>query len=99
PRRPPGTPGVGRAQPDAPPGADHPPRAGRRAARRPAQPHGLAQREPLVTTATVAVPAVRRRGLVARARRAWQINAAFTWLGYTEELAYPLNFALKQLQP
>ena len=52
-----------------------------------------------MTAATAALPAARGRGLVARARRAWQINAAFTWLGYTEELAYPLNFALKQIQP
>jgi ABC-2 type transport system permease protein len=41
----------------------------------------------------------RRSGLAAQARRGWQITSAFTWLGYTEELAYPLNFALKQLQP
>jgi ABC-2 type transport system permease protein len=38
-------------------------------------------------------------GIVPRARRAWQVTSAFTWLGYTEELAYPLNFALKQAQP
>ncbi len=45
-------------------------------------------------------PAPRRStGALARARRAWQITSAFTWLGYTEELAYPLNFVLKQAQP
>ena len=46
-----------------------------------------------------AAMAGRLQRVLARARRAWQINAAFTWLGYTEELAYPLNFVLKQLQP
>ena len=34
-----------------------------------------------------------------RARRAWEITSAFTWLGYVEETSYPLNFALKQMQP
>ena len=52
-----------------------------------------------MSAVTATLPAARRRGVIARARRAWQINAAFTWLGYTEELAYPLNFVLKQLQP
>ena len=33
------------------------------------------------------------------ARRTWQVTSAFTWFGYTEELAYPLNFALRQAQP
>jgi hypothetical protein len=52
------------------------------------------------TTAAHLAPRVRRSpGIVPRARRAWQITSAFTWLGYTEELAYPLNFALKQAQP
>jgi ABC-2 type transport system permease protein len=52
-------------------------------------------------TATLADAPVggRGRGAVAQARRAWQITSAFTWLGYTEELAYPLNFVLKQAQP
>jgi ABC-2 type transport system permease protein len=52
-------------------------------------------------TATLADAPVagRSRGLFAQARRAWQITSAFTWLGYTEELAYPLNFVLKQAQP
>jgi ABC-2 type transport system permease protein len=54
-----------------------------------------------VTAVATDVAPVRRRGagLVAQARRAWQVTTAFTWLGYTEELAYPLNFALKQAQP
>ena len=38
-------------------------------------------------------------GIVPRASRARQVTSAFTWLGYTEELSYPLNFALKQAQP
>lgn len=41
----------------------------------------------------------RRPGVIPRARRAWQVTTAFTWLGYTEELSYPLNFVLKQAQP
>jgi ABC-2 type transport system permease protein len=56
-----------------------------------------------VTAVVTDVAPVRRRrrsaGLIAQARRAWQVTSAFTWLGYTEELAYPLNFALKQIQP
>ncbi|HEX6569710.1 MAG TPA: ABC transporter permease [Acidimicrobiales bacterium] len=54
-----------------------------------------------MSTAPAHLAPARRRGpaVVARARRAWQITSAFTWLGYTEELAYPLNFALKQAQP
>jgi len=51
------------------------------------------------TAAHLAPRPPRGLGLVPRARRAWQITSAFTWLGYTEELAYPLNFALKQAQP
>jgi ABC-2 type transport system permease protein len=54
-----------------------------------------------VTAVATDVAPVRRRsaGLIAQARRAWQVTSAFTWLGYTEELAYPLNFGLKQAQP
>jgi ABC-2 type transport system permease protein len=54
-----------------------------------------------VSAVAADVAPVRRRsaGLVAQARRAWQVTSAFTWLGYTEELAYPLNFVLKQAQP
>jgi ABC-2 type transport system permease protein len=54
-----------------------------------------------VSTAATALVRTRDRGagVVARARRTWQITSAFTWFGYTEELAYPLNFALRQAQP
>lgn len=51
------------------------------------------------TAAHLAPRPSRGLGVVPRARRAWQVTTAFTWLGYTEELAYPLNFALKQAQP
>ena len=52
------------------------------------------------TTAAHLAPRPRRGlGIVPRAKRAWQVTSAFTWLGYTEELSYPLNFALKQAQP
>lgn len=58
----------------------------------------------MVSSAPAPAPAHvagRRRGpgIVPRARRAWQVTTAFTWLGCTEELAYPLNFALKQAEP
>ena len=52
------------------------------------------------TAAAHLAPRPRRRlGIIPRAKRAWQVTSAFTWLGYTEELSYPLNFALKQAQP
>jgi ABC-2 type transport system permease protein len=34
-----------------------------------------------------------------RLRRAMQITSAFTWMGYVGEVAYPLNFFLRQAQP
>ena len=60
------------------------------------------EREPALVSAAAAhlAPRSRRKlGLVAQARRAWQVTSAFTWLGYTEELALPAELRAKQAQP
>jgi ABC-2 type transport system permease protein len=69
--------------------------------RQPERPAAKQQEREAMSIATVALGRTRRRGagIVARARRAWQVTSAFTWFGYTEEVAYPLNFALKQAYP